>query len=562
MWKKQVRIWSLIKKILFAAVGIAVVFIIFELFFAGSPKRPMITFESPENIILGDALPLTVIFTNNSEVLLRDVKVSLTLPSGVIFSDGKDEVRRMREVGTLDVGELHKEIFNILALDAATGEKTLEAVVSYLPATLNKSLNLSKNFIASVEKPVAVTLVTPKDVMAGEEFEWSLSYENTSDKDWTISLHLTALKGFSSDFVSTPIFVKAGEKGETVFKGAANLPDNSVFNLRVQVKGSLKNHEYVIEDLSSDISIKTSPLSLRAALLNEGADKGAVKIGDIVRYRLTCVNLSDEILRKVIVKTSFAGAMYDLTKIAAADNGSLKSGIVFWNYATDPNLETLEPNESRTIDISVPLKSDYSVRQVSDKNFVVTMTSSAEALAGSTNMKLTSIVVSETKLAGILSISPKVYFRDATSGIINEGSLPLKVGVPTDFTVHWFLSSQATDMSNIEVRATLPVGVSLTGNQKVSVGEFNFDPLAKEAIWRIPKVLANTGIMDKPLEAIFQVRATPIDEFTGSYVPLLRETRLSGTDDFTGLSVSAVGVPLNSSLPDDTTTSPLDGLVR
>jgi hypothetical protein len=94
----------------------------------------------------------------------------------------------------------------------------------------------------------------------------------------------------------------------------------------------------------------------------------------------------------------------------------------------------------------------------------------------------------------------------------------------------------------------------------VPVGEFNFNPLNKEVFWKIPKVLANTGVIDKPLEAIFQIRATPIDEFTGSYMPFLRETRVSGIDDFSGLDVRATGVPLNSSLPDDATTNPLDGL--
>ncbi|MCL5262093.1 MAG: hypothetical protein M1586_02220, partial [Patescibacteria group bacterium] len=493
---------------------------------------------------------------------LRNVEVSLSVPDGAMFSDGKNEVRRMREAGTMDVGEVYKETFNIRVLDAASVEKTFEANVSYLPATLNKSLNVSKDFIAAVEKPVKVTLVVPKEVMAGEEFNWLIDYENTSDKDWTLSFDLTASKDFSSDFSNGPVNIKAGEKEEVAFKGSASLPDMSVFNLRVETKGRLEGRDYVLDDSSADIGIKASPLSLKINLVNaESADSG-VNPGSVLKYHLTCGNFSDEVFKNVIIKASFKGSMYDLSKIAVAEGGSLNAGTIFWNYATDPNLAALDPGEARGIDIEVPLKPDYSIRQASDKNFTVTMAAQAEATVASTGLKLKSVIVSDAKLIGILKVRPEVYFRDAASGIVNSGSLPLRVGAPTDFTIHWFLSSEATDMSNVEVRAVLPVGVALTGSQKVAVGELNYDALSKEVVWRIPKILANTGIADKPLEAIFQIRATPIDEFTGSYMPLLRETKVSAADDFAGVAVSASGVPLNSSLTGDSTTGPLDGLVR
>ncbi|HOB89894.1 MAG TPA: hypothetical protein PKG74_01000 [Candidatus Colwellbacteria bacterium] len=562
MRKEKIRILTLVKWILFAAVGIAAAFVVYELFFAGSARRPAISFEAPPNVVLGEDFPLTVVFVNNSEVLIRNVEISMTVPNGAMFSDGKNEVRRMREAGTMDVGEEYKETFNIRVLDAAEAEKSFEASVSYLPATLNKSLIVSKDFIVSVETPVKTELVVPNEVMAGEEFNWSLNYENTSDQEWILLFNLTAPKDFSSNFSESPITVKPGEKGEVSFKGSANLPDMSVFSLRVETRGELNGRDYVVSDVSKDIAIKASPLSLKIDLLNAESSSGAVKPGSILRYRLVCSNFSNEVFRNVIVRASLKGNMYEFAGLAVSGNASLNNGTIFWNYATDPDLAALDPGESREIIAEVPLKSDYAVRQASDKDFTGTMTANAEAVVASTGIKLTSVVVFDAKLVGVLKISPKIYFRDAASGIINSGNLPLKVGSPTDFTVHWALSNQASDMSNIEVRAVLPVGVSLTGNQKIPVGEFSLDPNSNEVVWKIPKMLANTGVVDKPLEAIFQIRATPIDEFTGSYMPLLRETRATALDDFAGVSVSATGLPLNSFLTDDPTVSPLDGLIR
>jgi hypothetical protein len=376
-----------------------------------------------------------------------------------------------------------------------------------------------------------------------------------------LSFDLTAPKDFLSDFSNEPVIVKAGEKGELSFKGTANLPEMSVLSLRVETKGKLEGRDYVIDDSSVDISIKASPLSLKISLTNVASENGA-KPGNILNYHLTCGNLSDEAFKNVVIKASFRGSMYDLAKISVAEGGSLNAGTIFWNYATDPNLTVLDPDESRGIDVEIPLKPNYSIRQASDKDFMVTMIAEATATVASTGLKLKNVVISDTKLSGSLAIDSEVYFRDADSGIVNSGSLPLKVATPTDFTVHWFLSNKATDMSNIEIRAVLPVGVVLTGSQKVAVGELNYDALSKEAVWKIPRMLANTGIVDKPLEATFQIRATPIDEFTGSYMPLLRETRASATDDFSGAVVSASAAPLNSSLTDDSTVNPLDGLVR
>ncbi|HOF50345.1 MAG TPA: hypothetical protein PLH22_01515 [Candidatus Colwellbacteria bacterium] len=560
--KQKIRILTWVKAILFAAVGIAAVFVVYELFFAGSARRPAISFEAPANVVLGEDFPLTVVFTNNSEVLIRNVEISLTVPDGAMFADGKNEVRRMREAGTMDVGEAYKETFNIRVLDAAEAEKSFEASVSYLPATLNKSLIVSKDLIASVETPVKTELVVPNEVMAGEEFGWSLDYENTSDKDWVLSFRLTAPKDFASDFSESSVTAKPGEKGRVSFKGSANLPDMSVFSLRVETIGELNGRDYVISDVFKDIAIKASPLSLKIDLLNAESSSGAAKPGSVLRYRLACSNFSNEVFRNVIVRANLRGDMYEFSGLSVPGNASLNSGTIFWNYATDPDLAVLDPGESREIVVEIPLKSDYAVRQASDKNFIGTMTANAEAVVASTGLKLTSVVVFDAKLVGVLHITPKIYFRDAASGIINSGNLPLKVGSPTDFTVHWALSNQASDMSNIEVRAVLPVGVALTGSQKIPVGEFSFDSNSNEVVWKIPKMLANTGVVDKPLEAIFQIRATPIDEFTGSYMPLLRETRSTAFDDFAGVSVSATGLPLNSFLTDDPTVSPLDGLIR
>ena len=58
----------------------------------------------------------------------------------------------------------------------------------------------------------------------------------------------------------------------------------------------------------------------------------------------------------------------------------------------------------------------------------------------------------------------KSYFRDAASGFLNNGPLPLRVGKTTNFTIHWVITNYATDMGDVRLRATLGPNVTVTSN--------------------------------------------------------------------------------------------------
>ena len=55
----------------------------------------------------------------------------------------------------------------------------------------------------------------------------------------------------------------------------------------------------------------------------------------------------------------------------------------------------------------------------------------------------------ETKVAGLVKIESKAYFRDADSGIANSGPWPPKANQATQYTVHWRITNYATDISRV-----------------------------------------------------------------------------------------------------------------
>ncbi|MDD5099097.1 MAG: hypothetical protein PHP35_02035, partial [Candidatus Colwellbacteria bacterium] len=89
-----------------------------------------------------------------------------------------------------------------------------------------------------------------------------------------------------------------------------------------------------------------------------------------------------------------------------------------------------------------------------------------------------------------------------------------------------------------------------------------FDKNSNEAIWRIPKVLATTGVLSKPVEAIFQVKITPSPVHTGSYMAIIGDTSAFALDGFTGQRISVGDSAVTTQFTDDPTVGPNDGIIR
>jgi hypothetical protein len=117
-------------------------------------------------------------------------------------------------------------------------------------------------------------------------------------------------------------------------------------------------------------------------------------------------------------------------------------------------------------------------------------------------------------------------------------------------------------MSDVEVSAELPPGVDFVGEPQIDAGEFESIEEENKVIWKIPKVLATTGILSEPISAIFQIRAVPLPGHIGGYMPILGPTSVSAKDDFTGRQTSSFQEFLTTELKGDPTVRSEDGIVR
>ena len=545
---------------------IAVVLLIaagaFYYFFPGKTRGIEINLKASENPLLGEAFEITVGFANNSASLIKDLKLSLNLPPGVSFADGKNGLRKTNSLGEVGEGGVRQAFFEVVAFDV--GQKKFRLEAAYLPSSLNKGLIVNKDIEVVVGSAIETKIVIPEKVVSGEDFEWSVECQNVSQADRSPKIELIAPKELTTNFKEQTVNLKSGETSQLSFIGNIIFPEENFFDLGLRFKDKFMGRDYLLSEVIGSVSVAPSPLSLKIALAS--GERTAVKPGEILNYQLIFKNNAETPLRDIVLKASLKGEMYDFSTLNAG-KGTFNSSskVITWNALTNGELKELSPNDSKVIDFSIGVRPDYPIRRLNDKNFTLEIESRIESPTVPylvKALKTVNIASLSTKVAGNIKLEAKAFFRDASSGILNDGPWPPEVGAATDFTVHWLVYNYSTDTADIIVKAELENGAVFTGKTKVEVGSLEFRNETREVVWRIPRLIATSGVISAPPEAVFQIKATPQPSQRLSFMPLTKETLVSGRDEFSETVLENFDAALTTALLHDPTVKIADGLVK
>lgn len=535
-----------------------------------------IAISAPEQILLGVPFTVTVNVANGAQNILQDIKLNLNIPEGVVFvGEPQDKAVEFKDIGDLGVGSLVKEEFQLMAISGEDTFKRLEVDVGYLPFSLASRFEKSEAVDVGVRGAgIVLDLTAPAKVFSGEGFELVISYRNVSDKDFrNLKLRMEYPPVFS--FVKSSVVsdsgnniwelgdLRSGSEGTIKINGSVIGPADSFFDFKGSIEGEFLGESYIISSRSITQSVETSPLSLNI-LLNGDKDV-VVRPGDTLNYTISYANNIDIGLRDVIISAQLVGDMFDLTSLTT--NGSLRSfdKTIIWNAANTPSLAVVSPGAGGRVEFRIDAKEIYPIKRLSDKNFILKINAAIESptvpqfVAAEKTISVTS---QEAKVAGKAVIDAKAFFRDAASGIVNKGPIPPKVGKATNFTIHWLITNYGTDIKNVEVKAFLGGNVRFTGEAKSNaITTPVYNERTQEVVWMIDSIAAGSGILNRPLEATFQVEAIPSVSDVGKYMTLLQSTNLKALDDFTGLEIQASDSGLNTELKDDLTITSQQGVV-
>jgi hypothetical protein len=141
---------------------------------------------------LGEPFDMEITLANNSANALRNVRLELHLPEGLLLADKPDEKIISRGIGDMGNGRLHRETVKVVAVPGENPNYTAKLVAYYVPASISANLQKTEERETRVRKPNAsLELGAPERIFSNEELEIKTSYKNELEpEDGNYSLEL------------------------------------------------------------------------------------------------------------------------------------------------------------------------------------------------------------------------------------------------------------------------------------------------------------------------------------------------------------------------------------
>jgi len=547
-----------------AVIGVSFIAIAITafIFFTRDSRGIYLTLEVEGPVKIGEPFDIAVILNNQSSEEISNINASMILPAGVIFTDRHKALRQTVEIQNISAETFKRQVFAVVITEFAEN-KIFQAEAEYFSALLGRRVKDSAELSVSVGKWLDLSIKAPDEVTSGEEFEWNITYINNADTSLDMNLEIQIPQELKTDLPQARIRMAGKESQTETFTGSVVMEEGKRFTIKAIARGMIGEQEYILGETSAEILIASSPLSL---VISSNKESGApLSLNEELTYNLSFSNNSNIAMQNILVTADLQGIMFDMATIDSQGEVDSLKGEVLWNQSNTPALASLAPGATYNVNFSVKIKESYPIRRLNDKNFTVNVNaniSSPTILPGVKADRTANVASITQNIEGKLRVSARAFYRDAVNRVLNEGVFPPIADEPTEYSIHWEVANYSTDMSDIQVYADLPFGVEFVEQVRVDVGELLFDSTRRRVSWQIPKILATTGVLNRPIIAIFQIRATPSLEHIEYYMPLLEPTHIRAVDDFTKTNFSAVHRYLTTELQDDKTVKPQEGIVR
>lgn len=543
----------LVGGLILSAIGL----FLFISFFRGDGVQ--LDFDLPKSVVVGVPTVISVTLQNNSKTPLENSSIELVLPTGVVFESNEDQLRALREMSVVDVGETVKEDFSIIVKDKNL-DRVLHAVALYTPKNLGQKLRLTATKEILVDTPVDISITAPEAVKGGDRFDWSVDLRNKSDREWNVVLEADIPDSISTNFNSgESLSLPVNSEKKRTFSGLATLEEGKEEKIVIRVVkvNGTDGQKTVLAE--KDFSIKGDKSSLGMSIsLNDSPSGITVVSGAELKYDIGLSNLSSNEIKNVVLAAELDSKMIDVTTISSKEGMRVSGNKITWDQSVLPRLASLKPGDKTVISFYVNAKEAFAMRNYSDKNYSVKIKASVEGdMNGQTVINVLSL---ENKVAGEANLTQKLFYRDAASGILNSGPFPPRVGQATEYVLRMNLATVGADMENVVVRSKLSPGVRATGQNRTNIGTISESD--GYLIWTIGKLPAGAGVIKDDPQAVIQLSYLPSPADMGGYGSVITESDITANDTYTLRQYNNYFGEISTELKDDPTVRSGDGVVR
>lgn len=549
-----------------------------------APKGPMVEFsiEGPQTVRSGETNIFKLLITNNSRTPLNNAEIELKLPEGVSVEDLAQENQTTINyfLGEIEARKQTEKTINLLITGLPKTSKIIEAVLRYRSGSVTATFEIpTKISVGIQESAFVLNIDVPKEIFTGQLVPLDIRWENQTNNTFdNVFLKAEWPTGFIFQEANPPTIpeslndtwllgnISPQSSGKIQVKSLITGQPGEMKKITLTLETKLNNKDYPLAQKATFITLTNNPLEVLTLINNElnyNAD-----LGETLNVVLTFKNNYSSALRNLVVKTTLNGDALDYSSLKAPKavyNTRLHS--LVWDGLKVNEIYSLTPGETSSLTFSINLKQNWPMSSETQKNPVIEIRTEVQSSNIPENIQISelpkAISISNVKINTEAQISIESYFKEITTTLFNKGKLPLRVGEPTEFTIHWKLTNSYNTINNVIVKTSLPLWVEFTtlvaGNYQNAP---KYDPSTRQIIWQLPSVPAGAGYLTEAPELVFQIRVTPTANFVNQPIPLIEKTILTARDSFTSKEIIQEHPAVMSDRLTDKSVSYLETIVQ
>lgn len=491
-----------------------------------------VSITADEKVASGDLVTIEVEYTNTKNVSLSTATVELFYPQGFyvesVSPDTSDADQRVWNAENIAPGTGGKITITGQLVGGKDDVKDISALVTYRPSNFSHDFQESaKTQVQITSSLVSMDVTTPSQIQSGQEFEYKLSYTNSSSAPLkNVKLQVAYPEGFNYKSASPEATsakrewlideIAPNETQELTITGTLSGDSGDTKELVAELGIVEIDNSFTVQiEKRSQIVIVNPEIDLFISAPN------MVNAGEGVPLTVSVNNTSDVEMKDVQVQLKFSGPFFREEE-----------------YSFDP-IEILAPNSTFELQYTTTLED-----RIDQNNVVLRVDANAlSATVEGNTVDLPDTANVEMKTRGGFTVSANGRYYDDDLKKIGNGPLPPVVGEETTYIVQWNMETILNEMDGVNVSTTLPEEVKWKNNASKGVTynsathqvTFSKDALPPED--------------DRSL--YFAVSVTPKSGDVGSLLVLTEQTVVSATDAFTHEPISYELERITTDLPDD-----------
>jgi len=532
--------------------------------------RVTIAVEGPAQADSSQTQQYTIHYTNNNSVTLKNAAIVLEYSGNFQPTDDNVNLKLLSATSsTFFIGDIKPRADATVILKGTFYAPqdfpvALNATLQYVPSNGSAQLETKNQLTVNVtNSPVQLDVISPETVASGDTVEYVIDYKNLDSQALAdAQVRVVYPNGFTfSDASPAPSedqtawylgSLDPNQTGEIRIHGNIQGVSDEIKTLQVSLGHMGSDGQFAAYNQRTESSkVVVSPLAVVQSLAD--STSGVVQPGDTLKYVITYRNTSNLGLRNAIVTETLKSDVLDLSKLKM-DSGAFDStkGIITWKASDIPQLASIPPQGSGTIQFTIPVKSIIPIADTSSKNFTVDSVATIDSPDIPTPIGSNKVISSNTlslKVGSKVIFDATGYYNDA---LIPNSGLPMQVGKETTFTLHWDITNVSNDLASVAVTAALPTGVRWVGKTVPSSENITYDDRTNQLTWNAGNVVAGAGITSPIREIAFQVGVTPQPSQAGTAPTLLNASTLTAHDTFTNQDITSSNLAIDTQLRWDT----------